>query len=103
MEELHSKQELSIMEMFHNLEKTVDRIEDGSKFAENVLKHGDGIQIIMMKKIISSQLLSLINNTPIPDVDITIEFHTDTEVFQQAVKKTFGSFSKADMKVCNSW
>ncbi|OWF35593.1 brain tumor protein-like [Mizuhopecten yessoensis] len=99
MEELHSKQELGIMDMFHNLEKTVDKIEDGSKFAEKIVKHGNGLQLIMMKKMILSQLLSLINNTPVPDVSIAVEFHTDTNVFQEAVKNCFGSFSKPEAKI----
>lgn len=35
LEELHKQQELSVMEMFNNVNTTVDKIERGSKFLYN--------------------------------------------------------------------
>lgn len=102
MEALHSNEELAIMDMFHCVEKTVEKIEDGCNFAERVLKHGNSNQILALKKVISSQLLTLINNTPKPDINFNIEFHTDSSSFENAVKATFGSFAKEDMKVISS-
>ncbi|XP_064608306.1 brain tumor protein-like isoform X2 [Liolophura sinensis] len=96
LEKIHSDRELAIMDMFHNVDKTIEKIEDGSKFTERILKHGSGLQILLLKGLISTQLLSLINNTPRPDVNTTIEFYTDTARFEEAVKKNFGSFTKED-------
>ncbi|XP_071124967.1 B-box type zinc finger protein ncl-1-like isoform X2 [Mytilus edulis] len=98
LENRHSCQELAIMELFHNVEKTSEKIEDCCTFAERVLKHGNGLQLLMMKKMIMSQLLKLINNTPKADVNVNIEFHTDGKVFQDAVVNSFGSFTKETPK-----
>ena len=99
LEKIHSCQELAIMDLFHNVEKTAEKMEDCCSFTERVLKNGSGLQLMLMKKMILSQLLRLINNTPKPDVNINIEFHTDSKVFQDAVENAFGSFTKESPKV----
>ena len=99
LEKLHGCQELAIMDLFHNVEKVSEKIEDSCTFTERVLKNGNGLQLMLLKKMIKSQLLYLINNTPKPDVNINIEFYTDTNVFQNAVEKSFGSFHKETIKV----
>ena len=96
LDEMHSTQELGVMDMFHNVEKTVEKIEDGTTFAERIVEHGSGAELLSMKKMIKLQLLSLINNTPKPDVNVRINFHTDQEKFEEAVTKTFGSFPKVE-------
>ena len=45
LEKLHSEQELNIMEVFHNVEKTMEKIEDGCKFADNVIEQGNTIEV----------------------------------------------------------
>ena len=52
--------------------------------------------MLLLKKNISTQLVSLINNTPKPEVNVKIEFDTDTEKFQKAVDENFGGFKKLD-------
>ena len=96
LDEMHSAQELEVMEMFHNVEKTVEKIEDGTTFAERIVEHGSGAELLSMKKMITLQLMSLINNTPKPDVNVKINFHTDQEKFEEAITKTFGSFLKVE-------
>ncbi|CAE1322724.1 unnamed protein product [Acanthosepion pharaonis] len=100
LEEIHNAQQLSIIEMCHNVEKTIEKIEDGCKFTERILKNGNSIQILMLKKLIANQLLSL-NSTPKPEVNTTIEFKTDDVVFAEAVRKTFGTttLKRDDQKV----
>lgn len=87
------------MELFHNIGKTSEKIDDSCAFADKVLKHGSGPQLMLLRKVIRTQLLQLINNTPNPDVNINIEFNTDSQVFQEALEKTFGSFKKETPKV----
>ena len=53
-------------------------------------------QLLLLKKTISTQLVSLVSNTPKPDVNVKIEFDTDTEKFQQALNENFGRFKKLD-------
>lgn len=99
LEEMHSSQELGIMEMFHIVGSTVEKIEDACKFTERVLEHGNSVQMLLVKQLITSQLMSLINNTPKLDVSVDIKFNANTDVFKEAAKKTFGSFAKEEMKV----
>lgn len=96
LDEMHSKQELQVMDMFHDVEKTIEKIEDGTKFAERVVEHASGAELLSMKKMITMQLMSLINNTPKPDVNIKLDFITDQTKFEEAMKETFGSFAKPD-------
>ncbi|XP_046377272.1 B-box type zinc finger protein ncl-1-like [Haliotis cracherodii] len=99
LEEMHSSQELGIMEMFHIVGSTVEKIEDACKFTERVLEHGNSVQMLLVKQLITSQLMSLINNTPKLDVSVDIKFNANTDVFKEAAKKTFGSFAKEEMKI----
>ena len=99
MESIHSNQELAIMELCHNIEKSVEKLEDGCHFTEHVLNNGSGLQLLLMKKLVSSYLISLINKTPNPEVNINIEFKTDAALFQAAIKETFGSFKKEEIRV----
>ena len=82
------------MDLCHSVEKTVEKIEDGCKFTERLLKHGSGVEIALMKKAVSSQLLSLINNTPNVEPNTKIVFETDATMFEVAVRETFGSIKK---------
>ena len=50
----------------------------------------------MLKKAMCTQLLSLINNTPKPEVNVKIEFTTDADRFEAALKENFGAFKKVD-------
>ncbi|CAI9734641.1 brain tumor protein-like [Octopus vulgaris] len=91
LEEIHAAQEMSIIEMCHNVGKKIEKIEDGSKFAERVMKNGNSYQILMLHKVIVNQMLYLFNNNPKPDLNRTIEFKTNDIVFTEAIRKTFGS------------
>ena len=86
------------MELFHNVEKTIEKIEDGATFTERVLKNGNAVEILLVKRQITDQMLSLINNTPKPDLNVKIEFETDAEKFEEAVKSTFGNFKKQEVE-----
>jgi len=89
------------MEMANNTEKISDRIEDSCKFTERILEHGNGVEVLSMKKIITQQLLTLLNNVPHLEPTVKIEFETDFDVFFRAVKATFGHFKKPELKKVN--
>ena len=68
LEDIHSSQEDSIMHVFHNVGKTIEKIEDSCKFADRILTSGNCTEVLLMKRLITTQLLSLVNNTTVPDV-----------------------------------
>lgn len=51
--------------------------------------------MLALRHVITSQLLTLINNTPAPDVSVSIKFSCNIDEFRQAVKANFGTFSEA--------
>jgi len=62
LDETHLQKELAIMEMHRGLEKAVEKIETASAFTERVLTHGNGVEILSMKKAIMMQLMMLRDN-----------------------------------------
>jgi tripartite motif-containing protein 2/3 len=98
LEEIHTANELAIMEMANNTEKTTERIDDSCKFTERILEHGNGVEVLSLKKLITHQLLTLLNNVPRLEPTVKIEFETDFDAFSTAVKSTFGHFKKPEPK-----
>ena len=45
LEKLHSELELIIMEHLHNVEKPIEKIEDGCQLADRVINHGNAIEV----------------------------------------------------------
>lgn len=86
LKKLHSVRELEIMELFHNIEKTGNRMGDACKFASRLVELGNAAEILTLKKVVGTQLLNLINNTPKPEVNTALEFETNVEKFSEAVK-----------------
>ena len=87
------------METSHNVEKITEKMEDACVFANRILEHGNILEVLLMKKLVSSQLLSLINNCPKPEVSYTLDFITDTDKFSEAIKLNFGTIDKGETKV----
>ncbi|XP_055613192.1 B-box type zinc finger protein ncl-1 [Uranotaenia lowii] len=92
LEKLHSERELKIMEMFHTVEKTTERIENAGKFTKKVLDQANGPELLSLKKMISNQFTSLMGSTPKVDISFALEFQTGYEKFEQAAPELFGSF-----------
>lgn len=92
LEKLHSNRELEIMDTFHSVEKTVEKIEDACRFTSRLLEHGDAVEILALRRIVGTQLMNLIKNTPKPNVTFSIEFQTDYDQFETTVKDVFGKF-----------
>ncbi|XP_055524823.1 B-box type zinc finger protein ncl-1 [Wyeomyia smithii] len=92
LEKLHSERELKIMEMFHSVEKATEKIENTAKFTKKVLDQANGPELLSLKKMISTQLSCLIGSTPKVDVNVSLEFQTSFEKFEQIASELFGSF-----------
>lgn len=92
LEKLHSERELKIMEMFHQVEKSSDKIENTAKFTKKVLDQANGPELLSLKKMIAAQFASLIGSTPKVDVNFSLEFQTSFEKFDHIAAELFGSF-----------
>ncbi|KAK0080316.1 hypothetical protein PV325_014163 [Microctonus aethiopoides] len=102
LEKLHSDRELEVMDTFHNIEKTVERIEDACRFTSRLLEHGDTTEILTLKRTVASHLINLINNTPKANIKFSIEFQTDYNRFDKVVNESFGKFKTESTPVINN-
>jgi len=103
LEETHSQKELAVMEMHQGVEKAAEKIETASRFTERVLAHGNGVEVLSMKKPIMTQLLMLLDNMPRVITDVNIEFRVDPKAFAVALLAACGQLKKNgnDSKVCS--
>lgn len=92
LKKLHSDRVLKIMDILHNVEKSSEKFENACNFTKKVLDQANGPEILSLKKMITSQFLNLINNTPKADVNYSIEFDTKYEKFEQLIQESFGKF-----------
>jgi len=92
LEKLHSERELKIMDVMHNVEKSVEKIENAYKFTTRVLKQSNAAELLSLKKMISTQFLNLLNNTPKVDINYSLEFDTKFEKFEKLAIDTYGKF-----------
>lgn len=90
LESLHSERELKVMDLFHNVEKSAEQIDNACNFTKIVLNHANGPEFLSLKKTITSQFLNLINTIPKADVHYSLEFVANPEKFEQLAKETFG-------------
>lgn len=75
-----------------SVEKAIEQIEDANKFTSRLLEHGSAAEVLSLRQLVSTQLMNLINNTPKPDVNTTLEFVTDMDKFTAAIQVTSFSF-----------
>lgn len=94
LDSMKNNKELAVMDLCHSVEKAVEMLESGCSFTEHVLNNGSALQLLLLKKLISDQLKSLIAKVPECDIDVNIEFKTDLSSFEEALNKTFGKFTK---------
>ncbi|XP_055371094.1 brain tumor protein isoform X2 [Condylostylus longicornis] len=92
LEKLHSERELKIMDLLHIVEKQIEKIEGVCKFTNRVLDQANAAEFLSMKKLIHSQFINLISNTPKCDVNYSLEFDSKFEKFEQLAQETFGKF-----------
>ena len=82
------------MDLCHNVEGTVEKLEQGVSFTEHILNNGSALQLMLMKKVVSQRMFGLISNNQSPDFSVNIQFETDRQAFEDALKKTFGHLKK---------
>lgn len=92
LNELYHERELKVMDTTHRVGKDISMLEDACKFTTRLLENGNIMEVMYLKKLVSTQLLNLINNTPKPEKIYSIEFESDFEKFEQSIKSVFGQF-----------
>lgn len=80
------------------MEKAIEQIEDANKFTSRLLEHGSAAEVLSLRQLVSTQLMNLINNTPKPDVNTTLEFVTDMDKFTAAIQVSFSFISENKSK-----
>lgn len=92
LNELYHERELKVMDTTHRVGKDISMLEDACKFTSRLLENGNIMEVMYLKKLVSTQLLNLINNTPKPEKIYSLEFESDFEKFEQTIKSVFGQF-----------
>lgn len=92
LDRLHSERELKIMDLMHNVEKCVEKTETACKFTNKLVQSANAIEFLCMKKLIGTQFLQLISDTPKADVHFSLEFGPKMEKFEQVASDAFGKF-----------
>jgi len=82
------------MEMHRGVEKAADKMETASRFTERVLAHGNGVEVLSMKKPIVAQLMTLLENMPRVVTDVGVEFRVDPAAFAVALLTACGHLRK---------
>ena len=91
LDEMHSQQETVIMELAHNVDRIIEKIEDGCRFTERVQHYGSGIDLMMVKKMCVKQLWSLQREISTTDTKFSLQFLPSEQAFENAIDRYFGS------------
>ncbi|XP_064481647.1 B-box type zinc finger protein ncl-1-like isoform X2 [Ornithodoros turicata] len=90
LENMHSEEELRIMDAFHMVEKTAEQVEVACRFTERLLKHANNLEMLSLKPLVGARLMYLLNNTPKPELQTELVFETESARFEAAVRSSFG-------------
>jgi hypothetical protein len=92
LDNLHTEREIKIMEQIHQIEKAVEQMEYCAMFTRKLLDNGNGHEILSMKKMISQQLIKLIDTIPKVEINYSIEFISNVKKFEELAPELFGKF-----------
>lgn len=92
LDNLHTEREIKIMEQSHQMEKAVEQMEYCAIFTRKLLDTGNGHEILSMKKMISQQLLKLIEKIPKIEMSYSIEFLSNVKKIEDLAPELLGKF-----------
>lgn len=92
LDNLHTEREIKIMEKSHQMEKAVEQMEYCATFTRKLLDTGNGHEILSMKKMISQQLMKLIEKIPKIDISYSIEFLSNAKKIEEMAPELLGTF-----------
>uniref|UniRef100_A0A131XHV7 Putative vesicle coat complex copi beta' subunit n=1 Tax=Hyalomma excavatum TaxID=257692 RepID=A0A131XHV7_9ACAR len=94
LENLHSEEELHIMDSLHLAEKTIERIEEACNFGNRLLEHANDVELLSLKQVVSARLRSLIADTPKLEAPGEINFESNIEHFEKALPSLCGQLRR---------
>ena len=92
LDNLHTEREIKIMEQSHQMVKAVEQMEYCANFTRKLLDNGNGHEVLSMKKMITRQLVQLIDAIPKVDVNFSIEFVSNLKKLEDISPDLLGSF-----------
>ncbi|KAJ8919370.1 hypothetical protein NQ315_016463 [Exocentrus adspersus] len=93
LNKLYHERELKIMKETDELGKTIDNFEDACKYTSRLLENGTVPEMMYLRKVVTSRLLSLNSKSPKLENTFNIEFKSDFSNFEQVVVEQFGKFT----------
>ncbi|VEN38146.1 unnamed protein product [Callosobruchus maculatus] len=90
---LYHERELKIMKETDELGKTIDNFEDACRYTSRLLENATVPEMMYLRKIVASRLLTLNQKVPKAEKCLSIEFKSDYSRFEQIVKEQFGKFT----------
>ncbi|KAL1438255.1 hypothetical protein MTO96_048333 [Rhipicephalus appendiculatus] len=94
LENLHSEEELHIMDSLHLAEKTTEHIEEACNFGKRLLEHANDVELLSLKQVVSTRLRSLIADTPKLEAPGEMTFEFDVERFEKALPSLCGQLRR---------
>ena len=70
----------------YSMEKTVERMEESTVFASRLLEHGNAAEVLSLRRVVGGRMQQLLGIKPCRDIQVNLEFHTDFDKFQAALK-----------------
>lgn len=92
LDNLHTEREIKIMEQSHQMEKAVEQMEYCATFTRKLLDNGNGHEILSMKKMISRQLMKLIDAIPKVENNYSIEYVSNMKKLEDVSPELLGTF-----------
>ncbi|KAJ8964043.1 hypothetical protein NQ314_005184 [Rhamnusium bicolor] len=99
LNKLYHERELKIMKETDELGKTIDNFEDACKYTSRLLENGTVPEMMYLRKVVASRLMTLHSKTPILENVFNIEFKSDFSNFEQVVREQFGKFTTESYSV----
>lgn len=94
LENLHSEEELHIMDSLHLAEKTTMHIEEACNFGKRLLENANDVELLALKEVVSTRLRSLIADTPKLEAPGEMTFEFDVENFEKVLPSLCGQLRR---------
>ncbi|XP_072394424.1 B-box type zinc finger protein ncl-1 isoform X2 [Diabrotica undecimpunctata] len=90
---LYHERELVLMQESNELGKTIVNLEDACKCTSSLLEGGTAQEMMYLRTALATRLITLINKTPKMEKCFSIEFKSELDKFEYAIRSNFGKFA----------
>ncbi|XP_060531639.1 brain tumor protein-like [Cylas formicarius] len=92
LNELYHERELKIMKQSDEMGRAIGNLEDACRYTSRLLDTGTVLEMMYLRQIIASRLLTLNSSSPRAEASFSVEFKSDFDNFEKMVGKHFGVF-----------